>query len=164
MTVEGTKTGGRGGPWTKFVCWLGAATGLFSAGLGAATSSVLAQRADYQSAATAPAAWQNFAKELQTRFQQRLAADDDAARRFQSQMEQRAGKAEATPVALTMRAWILPDGKVARVEFDGLDPDVAVSLRALLSHNDVGAPPPDMLQPLHLRLSLRAKDAPPQGQ
>lgn len=164
MTVEGTKAGGRGGPWTKFVCWLGAATGLFSAGLAAATSSAVAQRTDYQSAAAAPAAWQNFAKELQARFQQRLAADDDAARQFQSQLEKRAGQAESTPVALTMRAWILPDGKVARVEFDGLDPDAAVSLRALLSRSDVGAPPPDMLQPLHLRLSLRAKDTPPQGQ
>jgi hypothetical protein len=164
MTAKGSKISGRSGSWTKLVCWLGAATGLFSAGLGAATSSALAQRTDYQSAGAAPAAWQTFAKELQSRFQRRLAADDDAARQFQSQLEKRAGKAESTPVALTMRAWILPDGKVSRVEFDGLDPDVAVSLRALLSGSDVSAPPPDMLQPLHLRLSLRAKDPPPQGQ
>jgi hypothetical protein len=163
MTVEGAKVGGRRGPWTRFVCWLGAATGLFSAGLGVATPSAVAQRTDYRSAAAAPAAWQAFAKELQSWFQQRLAADDDAARQFQSQLEQR-GKVDATPVALTMRAWILPDGKVARVEFDGLDPEIAVSLRALLSGGDVGAPPPEMLQPLHLRLSLQAKDQPRQGQ
>lgn len=164
MTFEGAKIGGRSGPWTKFVCWLGAATGLFSAGLGAVTSSALAQHGDYQSAAAAPAAWQTFAKELQSRFQQRLAAGDDAARQFQSQLEKRAGKADSTSAALTMRAWILPDGKVARMEFDGLGPDVAVDLRALLSRSDVGAPPPDMLQPLHLRLSLRAKDQPRQDQ
>jgi hypothetical protein len=57
------------------------------------------------------------------------------------------------------------DGKVNRVEFDGIDdPDAINELRALLIDGNVGAPPPEMLQPLHLRLSLRAKDASRQGE
>jgi hypothetical protein len=138
--------------------WLGAATGLLAAGLAAETLSVVAQGSDYRSAATAPAAWQEFAKKLQNTFQQRLAADDDGARQFRDQMDKRAEEANAAPVTLIARTWILPDGNVERIEFDGLDQDVAVNLRALLAHGEVGVAPPDMLQPLHLRLSLRPKD------
>jgi len=144
--------------------WLGTVTGLLGAGLGASTTSAVAQRSDYQSAAAAPAAWQAFARQLQDRFQQRLAADDDAVRQFYGQMEKRAGGANATPAALTIRTWILPDGKVERLEFDGLDPDVVVNLRAILIRGDVGAPPSDMLQPLHLRLTLRPKGQPVRDQ
>jgi hypothetical protein len=52
----------------------------------------------------------------------------------------------------------LPDGKIERVESDGLDPVAAISLRALLAGEGVGVPPSDMLQPLHLRLTLRPND------
>jgi len=133
-------------------------------GLAASASPVAGQGVDYRPAAEAPAAWQEFAQRLQTHFQERLAADDEGARRFQDYLAKHAGAAaDAPPVAVVVRAWILPDGKLERVEFDGLDDAAAAAdLRALLAAGAVGAPPPDMLQPLRLRLSLRPKE-PRQG-
>jgi hypothetical protein len=64
-----------------------------------------------------------------------------------------------------LRTWVLADGSVNRVEFTGIDDRKAVDeLRALLVDGNVGAPPPEMLQPLHLRLSLRAKQPSRQGE
>jgi hypothetical protein len=141
--------------WWKRVFWsLGVATGLFGTGFGAGTSTVIAQ--DYRSASAAPASWQEFAKQVQTRFQQRFAADDEGARKFRDYLTKRAADGSATPLKPGVRVWALPDGKVERLEFDGVaDDDVAVNLREILMHDDVGAPPQDMLQPLHLRLSLQ---------
>jgi hypothetical protein len=156
----------RGG-WLKNLFWsLGTATGLLTAGLGAQAapqaSPTDSQRSDYRSAASAPAAWQEFAKQLQSQFQQRLAADDEAARRFEDDMAKLAGGNDAAPPTLIVRTWIFPDGTVERVESDGLDAVAAASLRTLLAGAAVGAPPPDMLQPLHLRLTLRPNDKPGQ--
>lgn len=149
--------------WRRLLWSLGAATGLLSAGAGVDPGSVAAQGVDYRSAASAPAAWKDYAKRLQTSFQDRLAADDAATRQFQDFVAKREGGARA--LTLVIRTWVLPNGNVERIEFDGLDDnDVAVNLRALLARGAVGAPPPDMLQPLHLRVSLRPKDQPRQGQ
>ena len=154
---------GRAGRWTRLSRWLGAVTGLLGAGLATGTASVTAQQSDYRAAAAAPAAWQQFAKQLQDRFQQRLAVDDEGTRRFQDDMTKRAAAAKAAPASVIARTWILPDGKIERIEFDGLDSTVAVNLRALLSRGDVGVPPSDMLQPVLLRLSLRPNSQPGQG-
>ncbi len=63
---------------------------------------------------------------------------------------------DASAISLRMRVWMGASGSVERIEFDGLaDPDAAVDLRALLMPVQVSAPPPDMLQPLRMRLSLR---------
>lgn len=153
----------RGRQWRALFGWLGTMGGLLGAGAAASTTPAVAQRGDYRAAASVPAAWQAFAGQLQGRFQQRLAADDDAAQRFRAQLEQRAESGGAAPVAVTLRAWILPDGRIERVEFEALDQGTALTLRTLLMHGDVGAPPPDMLQPLHLRLTLRSNDQPVQG-
>jgi len=152
--------------WKRIFRSLGTVAGLFTAGLGAETSSAAAQNSDYRSATAAPSAWQEFAKQLQSRFQQRLAADDATARKFQDYLAKHAGGKGATPRTLVVRTWILPDGKMERVEFEGLDDAaVAVDLRAVLIGGDVGAPPPpDMLQPLRLRLSLRPNDEPRRGE
>lgn len=149
--------------WQRLVWSLGAATGLLSGAAGTGPASAVAQGVDYRSAAAAPAAWREFATQLQGRFQQRLAADDAGARKFQDFMAKR--DANAAPLALVVRTWVLPNGKVEQIEFDGLDDDdVVVNLRALIATVDASAPPPDMLQPLHLRLSLHPKDQPQQGQ
>jgi hypothetical protein len=145
--------------WKRAVRSLGAMTGLIAVGAG--TSIAAAQDAGYRSAATAPASWQAFAKQLQGRFEQRLAADDADARKFQDYLAKRDAGPNAPPLTFVARTWILPDGKVERLEFDGLDDkEVAVNLRLLLTRDNVGAPPPDMLQPLRLRLSLRPKEQP----
>jgi hypothetical protein len=151
----------RGG-WLKNLFWsLGTATGLLTAGLGAQAApqaSSDSQQSDYRTAATAPAAWQEFAKQLQSQFQQRLAADEEPARRFRDDMAKLAGGNDAAPPTLVVRTWISLGGKVERVESDGLGRVAAVSLSGLFAGEDVGAPPPDMLQPLHLRLTLRPND------
>ncbi len=147
--------------WQRLVWSLGAATGLLSGAAAAGSSPAAAQGGEYRAAAAAPAAWQDFARLLQSRFQQRLAADDKDARSFQDYLAKLDG--DKANLAVVVRSWIAPDGKVARVEFNGLDDDAAVSLRALLVETEVSAPPAGMLQPLHLRLSLRPKEQPEQG-
>ncbi|HEX7791453.1 MAG TPA: hypothetical protein VF467_13120 [Afipia sp.] len=115
-----------------------------------------AQESPYKPAAEAPAAWRAFAAELQVRLQERLAADDEAARRFHEFMNQ---NNKSSPAFATVRAWVAQNGKLERIEFDGIDDhSVAVNLRALLAATSVSEPPPDMLQPLRLRIGLRARD------
>jgi hypothetical protein len=159
MSGDGVRGGEIRVGWLKRLFWsLGTATGLLTAGLGAQASPTDSQRSDYRSAAAAPAAWQEFAKQLQSRFQQRFAGDDEAARRFRDDVAKLAGGKDAAAPTLIVRTWILPDGKIERVESDGLGPVAALSLRGLLAGEGVGPPPSDMLQPLHLRLTLRPDD------
>ena len=106
-----------------------------------------------------------FARQLQGQVEQRLAGDDAKARHFQDYLTKRSQESDASPLTVVLRTWILADGQVHRVEFDGIDDRGAVDdLRALLVDGNVGAPPPEMLQPLHLRLSLRARDPSRQGE
>jgi hypothetical protein len=150
--------------WKRLLCSLGAISGVFTVGVGASRLPAAAQDVNYRSAAAAPAAWQEFAKRLQGAFQDRLAADEEV-RLFQDYTAKHSGAASTTALALVVRTWVLPDGKVERIEFDGLDDDnLAVRLGALLALGNVGVPPPDMLQPLHLRLSLRPMDQPGRGE
>jgi hypothetical protein len=62
--------------WLKTMFWsLATATALLTAGLGAQASAVESQPSDYRSAVSA--AWQEFAKQSQSRSRQWLAADDE---------------------------------------------------------------------------------------
>ena len=148
------------GWWRRVLRSLGAVAGSVAVA-GASASGASAQDAAYRAAATAPMSWQAFAGQLQSRFEGRLAADDEDARAFHDYLAKREGAPNARPLTFVARTWILPDGKVERLEFDGLDDkEIAVHLRALLTRDSVRAPPPDMLQPLRLRLSLRSKEQP----
>ncbi len=135
----------------------GMATGFFAT-VWTGTLSAVAQDtgAGYRPAAAAPAMWQAFAKGLQSRLEYRLARDDDSARRAQDAIAKHEQQRSAN--TLSVRAWVSRDGRVERLEFDGLNDDVATNLRALLAGVTVGEPPADMLQPLHLRLALRPTD------
>jgi hypothetical protein len=141
---------------------IGAGSGMLIAACACHASAAWAESGNFRAAAAAPSSWREFATRLQRRFQERLAADTGSARRFQDDMAKRAAKPDAPRFVLNLRTWIEPDGKIARVECDAFDDDrdAADNLRALLSIDDVGAPPPDMLQPLRLRLSLRPKEQP----
>jgi hypothetical protein len=151
--------------WKRFFCFAAATVGFLNAGIGAEASPVSAEDSNYRSATTAPEAWQTFARLLQGRIEQQLAGDDERARRFQDYLAGGGNAADAPSPTFVLRAWVLTDGRVDRVEFDGIDDaDAIINLRALLVGDNVGAPPPEMLQPLHLRLSLRAKDQPRQDQ
>ena len=142
-----------------------ASAGLLAAGVGADASPVAVENGNYRSATAAPETWQAFARQLQGQVEQRLAGDDAKARRFQDYLTKRNQQSDAAPLTIVLRTWVLADGKVDRIEFDGIDDSVAIDdLRALLIDANVGAPPPQMLQPLHIRLSLRAKDPLRQGE
>lgn len=152
MTASGTTNNApRAKWWARLLRSTGTATSLAAA---VAATTAPAQNGEYRSAATAPVAWQTFARELKTRFEQRLGADDEAARRVQESVAKRE---QQSADMLVVRAWVLPSGKIERLEFDGIDDaDLGVSLRALLASVTVTSPPQDMLQPLHLRVSLHA--------
>ncbi len=145
--------------WRKLAWSLGPVATLLSVGCGAGSIPAAGQGVDYRSAATAPVEWQVFAKQLQSRFEQRVAAADNEARAFQEDVVKHRAESDAPPLTFVARAWVSPDGKIGRLEFDGLDDSqIAVRLRALLTRDNVGIPPPDMLQPLRLRLSLRPNE------
>jgi hypothetical protein len=151
--------------WWRIFRSAAASAGLLAAGVGAEAAPAAVDNGSYRSATAAPETWQAFAKQLQGQVEQRLAGDDERARRFQDYLTRRSQQADAPPLTVALRTWVLADGKLDRVEFDGIDDPAAIEdLRALLVDGNVGAPPPEMLQPLHLRLSLRAKDPSRQGE
>jgi hypothetical protein len=124
-----------------------------------------AQPQPYRSAADVPASWRDFALQLQARLQQRLAADDDIAGKVAGDMGS-GGKdaADASPPTVMIRVWVSPGGKIERLVFDDFNGKAADALRLVLTSGDVGLPPPDMLQPLRLRLSLRPKPQDPKSE
>lgn len=131
------------------------ASGLVAAA-GAAHSGATAQEAGYRPAATAPAAWQVFARRVQSHLETRLAGEDTDARELRDYVG-RLGTGTNKPLVASI--WILSDGAIERLEFDQLDDkEMAVHLRTLLMHGNVGPPPQDMLQPLRLRLSVRPSE------
>jgi hypothetical protein len=155
-----------GRSWKAVALTLGRAIGILCTWAGAwvgawagVRTDAPAQAEEYKAAAVAPAAWQSFAHELQSRFEQRLAADDKGARAFQDEIAKRKAGPDAASLKITVRTWVSPDGKVERLAFGASDDaNIAEGLRALLTGVQVGPPPADMLQPLQLRMSLRPKD------
>ncbi|OAI30437.1 hypothetical protein A1351_09185 [Methylosinus sp. R-45379] len=133
-------------------------------GLGLVAASALlhgaapAQAAAYHSADGAPAAWRDYALLVGRRVQDWLGQDSEQTRRLRTSLEARSQQ-NASPSTIVARLWILANGTVERVDLEGFDPADAEALRALLTRQEVGAPPPaDMSQPLHLKLSLQAKN------
>jgi hypothetical protein len=161
-TMIADPVGGREGRavwWKRIVSSIVATAGLLAAVTGADASPVTVENGNYRPADAVPASWQAFARQLRERIERRLAGDDERARRFQDYLTSRGAGADAPPVTLVLRAWVSTGGQVQRVELSGInDPDALANLRALLTGDNVGTPPPEMLQPLHMRLSVRATD------
>jgi hypothetical protein len=115
-----------------------------------------------------PQPWIEYAQLVGRQFQAWLEADDDAANQFHTYLENRILNAKGdAPPSLIVRAWIGADGAVTKVAFDSFgDPDADAKLRQLLtSHPITEPPPPDMRQPLRVRLHLEANpDATDDGQ
>ncbi|WP_414016578.1 YbaB/EbfC family DNA-binding protein [Burkholderia territorii] len=113
---------------------------------------VAAQTADV------PQPWISYAQLVGRQFQAWLEADGDAADRLHRCLEERVlnARADAPPPAIVVRAWIGANGAVTRVEFASLgSADADATLRQLLTASPLAeAPPPDMLQPLRVRLRL----------
>ncbi|KVL49338.1 hypothetical protein WS99_18590 [Burkholderia territorii] len=113
---------------------------------------VAAQTADV------PQPWISYAQLVGRQFQAWLEADGDAADRLHRYLEERVlnARADAPQPAIVVRAWIGANGAVTRVEFASLgSADADATLRQLLTASPLTeAPPPDMLQPLRVRLRL----------
>jgi hypothetical protein len=124
-----------------------------------ATAPGAAQGLDYRDPSKAPPSWGQFAKLVQYRFETWMGAEEEVANRFRSCMVEHAGKEGGPPPSLVVRAWLNPDGTVERVSFGTLkDAKAEADLRTILTRGNIGeAPPPEMLQPLNLRLSLNPK-------
>jgi hypothetical protein len=141
--------GRRAGWWAALLALVGATSDVPRLGI----STAGAQPEMHRSTAQAPSSWQDFAVQLQTKLVQRLATNDEAVGKLAKQM---AGTG-AEPRTVTVRVWVSFDGKIERIEFDGVDDAAASQLRKLVINDEVGLPPPDMLQPIRLRLSLHPK-------
>jgi hypothetical protein len=114
---------------------------------------------DFRDAARAPASWAQFAKVVKGRFETWLSADDEVANRFRTYVIEHYGKKDGPPQTLAVKAWLNPDGTVERISFPPLrDAQADGDLHLILQRGNIGeAPPPEMLQPLNLRLSFAKK-------
>lgn len=131
--------------------WLGAVAGMLGVTLaGVAPHGAAAHGPSYRPAPEAPAAWRAFALAVQIGLSDRLAFDDATT----APLRQRLAKGDTAP-AVAIQVWVAASGRVERVAFAGLDDDLAAILRDLLLGQTIGTPPPpEMVQPLHLRLVL----------
>jgi hypothetical protein len=136
----------------------GLTLGGLTLGLGATAlpAGAMAQNLDYRSPSTVPPAWSRFAMLVQYRFKQWLAADNEVAYRFHLYLENRVINEPGPLEPLVVAVWISGDGKVQRVDFPALpDKQANADLHLILERGDIGEPPPpDMLQPLRLKLAL----------
>jgi hypothetical protein len=113
-------------------------------------------QADYR--AEVPASWLEFAKRLQQQFQRELAADNESTARFHDAMARLLQTSDTTAQMIVLRTWVMPDGKVGRLELEGRNGEEAVhDLYAVLKGDGVGAAPADMPQPLRMRLVLKPR-------
>jgi hypothetical protein len=118
-----------------------------------------ARSQEYREAGSAPPHWTQFAKLVRYRFEDWMGLDDEVCNRFRAYLREHRGKEDGPPQMLEVRAWLNPDGTVEKVTFPPLNNAQAdADLRKILTRGNVGeAPPPEMLQPLRLRLLLNLK-------
>ncbi|CCE05265.1 conserved exported hypothetical protein [Bradyrhizobium sp. STM 3843] len=118
-----------------------------------------AQAQDYQPTTIAPAHWGAFAKLVTRHFEDGISADDQVSNRFRSYVLEHRDKADGPPQVFTVQAWVGPHGTIEKVAFPSLkNAQADGDLRTILTRGTVGVPPPpDLLQPLNLRLSLNIK-------
>lgn len=118
-----------------------------------------AQTIEYRTPDQVPPTWIQFSKLVKYRFEQWIGSDDPIAARFRVYIKVHTGRPDGPPALMTVRAWINPNGTVAQVSFPEFkDAGATKDLRTILVRGNVGeSPPPDMLQPLNLRFSLRFK-------
>lgn len=148
-----------GAAFRRWLRWTAKCLGItVGAGVALAPLQLAAQDVGYRASETAPAAWREFALKVQARFHERLSAGDEATRDFHRRLDEKATAARDAQF-VRLKVWITPAGGIERLEADGLDSDMAISLRAILARQEIGTQPPsDLLQPLHLKLSLSRKN------
>ena len=144
-----------GAPFRRWLRWTGKYLGI-TIGAGAALTllPLPAQDVTYRASESAPIAWREFALKVQARLHERLSAGDEVTQVVHRRLEEQANSAGDAQF-LVLKVWVTPSGRVERLDADELDSETATSLRGILVQQEVGATPPsDLLQPLHLKLSL----------
>lgn len=130
----------------------GAAAGALGLGL------ALSQPAPVLAQAAVPQHWISYAQLVSNQFQAWLADPaNDAVVRLHERMQQRVLESNGSPAApVVVRVWVTNQGQVERLAFDTLGDDQAdQDLRAVLMAQPLSEPPPpDMRQPMVLRLKL----------
>lgn len=149
--------------WARIARFLGlsitAASAVAGAGAVDPVAPAAAQSLNYRKPGAVPPAWQHYAQLIQHRIGEWMAEDDEVVRRFHVYLENRVINEPDPPDTLVIRIWVTEAGKVSRAEFKPLaDAQASADLRTILERGSIGeAPPPDMLQPLHLKIALKWK-------
>ena len=146
-------------PSVRVITYLGLLIAQVCVPSAAISTTASAQSLNYRTPDSVPPSWTQFAKLVKNRFEQWIAADEEVARRFRAHFQDRVIDQDGPPETLIIRAWVGADGQIERVAFTQLkDKQANDVLKAILTRGNVGeGPPPDMLQPLHLRLALNGK-------
>jgi hypothetical protein len=142
--------------WRRFLARLSILTVLLS---GCAQPGFAQALGAYVSAAEAPPSWGQFSKLVKYRIVSWIGANDPIANRLRAYLTKHAGQADGPPQSMQVRAWVNPDGTIERVLFSTLNNSQAdADLQTILQRGNIGeGPPPEMLQPIRLRLSLNSK-------
>ena len=108
--------------------------------------------------AAVPQHWISYAQLVGNQFQSWLAdGGNDAVVRLHTHMQARVlNDTSALPAPVIVRVWVSADGQVSRLDFDSLGDSTAdADLRRVLTAQPLSEPPPpDMRQPMVLRLKL----------
>jgi hypothetical protein len=111
---------------------------------------------DFRNQSQVPPSWTKFSTHLRSELEVWVAAETAEAKQFRTWGKDNKGKANGPPESLVLRIWVNPDGSVAKASFPPL-PDAAADrdLHAILQSGVLKEiPPPDMPQPVVLRLRL----------
>ncbi len=111
----------------------------------------------------APAAWVAYAETVNAQVIAWLGAEDEGAVRLRAYLDGTRPAPDQPTAPFVLRLWITPDGTIDRTEFPAFaEPQADADLRALLLGRAIGTPPPPgMLLPLRLELSLAPDPAEP---
>lgn len=136
-----------------FARYVGVALGLGAMGVAPAP----AQNAGYLPSHAAPESWRRYALLAQRQLRDRLAVEDDTTQDVRKRLQR--AVPSSIQLAIVASLWVAPDGRIDRVEVEGVDEEARRALSRILSDERLAAAPPaDMLQPLRLKLSLAVED------
>ncbi len=115
--------------------------------------------------ANVPPTWTQFAKLLRYRFEERLSSGDPISARFRVYLTAQAGASDGPPDIVIVSVWIRSDGAINRLAFEPFrDASATKDFITILAHGKIGeAPPPDMPQPVRLKINLKLRESNPGG-
>ncbi|MGO4683753.1 hypothetical protein [Hyphomicrobium sp. 2TAF46] len=152
-----TKIAGRSNPALRRLMTVFVSTG---AALALASNGQAQQQSSFRPPAGVPKAWIEFAGDLRGKAEALLKSDDPQARKLRAALDEVRNGGDAQPLQVAVRVWIARDGRVERVDFGSVSETIDPDLKSLLLRVATPTPPADMLQPVHLKLSLEPRSSP----